>query len=260
MTLTPETLLPYHAGDLSPDAAARIEAQLAADPQAQALLAAWQAQDAALAALYRPIADEPVPMRLTAVLQRAEAQGRPTAPRPAAPWRGRVALAAVLMLGIGLGGGLGWGLRGALPAATPGADPALAALAAHDTFAVEVVHPVEVPASDAAHLTAWLSKRLGHPIHAPDFAASGFRLMGGRVVPAEGGTAALFLYEDAAGQRITLYVAPEGSPRETAFRFVERGATQGFWWTDAALSYAVIGTLPRDQLRLIAVEAYRQLI
>lgn len=254
MTLTTEALLQYHAGELSPEAAARLETLLAGDPAAQALLADWRAQDAALAALYLPVAAEPVPVRLTALIRRAESD----APRRhAGPLRPLLAAAAVLLLGIGLG----WGLRGALPgAAVTPADPALAALAAHDTFAVEVAHPVEVPASDAAHLTGWLSKRLGHAIKAPDFAASGFRLIGGRILPADAGTAALFMYEDAGGQRLTLYVAPEGTARETAFRFVERGQTQGFWWTDQALSYAVIGGLPRETLRLIAVEAYRQLI
>ena len=84
--------------------------------------------------------------------------------------------------------------------------------------------------------------------------------MGGRIVPSETGTAALYMYENTKGQRITLYIAPRGASKTTAFQFAEMGATQTFYWTDRDLSYAVVGTVPRDVLRAIAVDAYDQLI
>ena len=45
----------------------------------------------------------------------------------------------------------------------------------------------------------WLSKRLGRPLVVPDLAAVGFRLMGGRLLPAEDGPAAQFMYETGKG-------------------------------------------------------------
>jgi len=240
-------LLAYFESALPADEAAALAALLPADPEAQAQLAAWERQNAAIRALYGPVADEPVPDRLHAVL-------RQTPRRRPAPLLQAAAVAGLLAIGAS-GGWLAADLRPTAPRTM-----AEAALSAHRTYVVEVAHPVEVGAQDAQHLTAWVSKRLGHPIAAPDFAAQGFRLMGGRVLPGETGAAAMFMYENDTGHRITLYVAPENTKAETAFQFFEEGGTQSFYWVDAGLSYAVTGDIPREALRRIAVAAYDQLI
>ena len=258
--LSDDLLLAYHAAALAPEARDDVARRLAGDDAARRRLADWAAQDTALAAAYGPVADELVPERLAALV--AAARRTPTAPRRA-PGRARslarilAPVAAALAL-LALGAAGGWLAH--RPAAPTAETFARAATEAYRTYAVEVVHPVEVPASNAAHLTGWLSKRLGHPIHAPAFDRLGFRLMGGRVLPGETGAAAQFMYEDAAGKRITLYVAPKGGGGDTAFRFFHSGATRGFWWIDGALSYALVGDIGRDALRRIAVAAYDQLI
>lgn len=259
-----ELLLAYHAGELGPEEAEALAQRIAQDAEATATLAAWDAQDAALARLSAPIAAEPVPERLLAVLRRAEELPAPPALLPAVPWR-RLA-ASVALLGLGLAAG--WLLRGAeAPGAVVagGESLALAALSAHDTYVVEVAHPVEVAASEGAHLTGWISRRLGHEIRPPDFLAQGFVLLGGRILPSApdaSGTApaALFMYENGLGQRLTLYVAPQGPGVETAFRFHEEGETRSFYWTDRDLSYAIVGDIPRETLRAMATLAYQQLI
>lgn len=251
--LTDETLLAYAAGALPEDERARIALRVAADPEAQGRLADWARQDAALSALYNPVAEEPLPARFTALLAAARAP-RPRRPLVTALFR---LAAAVALLAVGATGG--WLAHGTAPANVEQALT-LAAATAHETYIVEAVHPVEVPASNAAHLTTWISKRLGHPIHAPDFASAGFTLMGGRVLPAPTGTAALFMYVNAKGERMTLYVAPKGSAKDTAFRFFEADGTQGFWWVDTDLCYAITGTFPRDTLRRVAAMAYDQLL
>ncbi|MBW6506303.1 MAG: hypothetical protein K0B00_06060 [Rhodobacteraceae bacterium] len=225
------------------------------DATASATLAEWDRQDAALAALYGPIAAEPLPATMRAALDhavRAEA-----APRDAWPPRARIAAALAL---VALGAAGGWGAA-QLPSAGSATQTAAvyAAIRAHQTFVGEVTHPVEVKADQAEHLTRWLSKRLGHQINAPDFAAFGFVLIGGRILPADPGTAAVFMYENATGQRITLYAAPGDGSNTTAFRFVEAEATQGFWWVDGSLRYAVVGEVPREALRALATAAWEQL-
>lgn len=247
-----EDLLAWHASALDADQRDTLAARLSGDPVAQATLAEWRRQDAALGALYGPRAEEPPPARLTALIATARA-ARPTPRALSRPAAWAAALAFVL-----LGAGLGWGTRGLIT--PPETDAATAAARAFQTYVVEVAHPVEVPASDAVHLTKWVSRRLGHDIHAPDFASAGFTLMGGRVLPSATGAAALFLYQDAAGQRLALYVAPATQGDDTAFRFFNTDGTQGFWWLDRDLCYAVTGTLPRDMLRRIAVMAYDQLL
>ncbi len=251
-----EDLLRFHAGEMTGFERAAFSARLGNDAEAQAQLAEWRRQDERLRALYDPVAEEPLPPSLRAMLDEARAEDR-------AGLRRRIAgplrfAAAVALLAIGGVGGFTLArLDGAGPAQVRVAD---AALAAYTTYVTEVAHPVEVAASESAHLTQWLSKRLGHPIAPPDFASAGFRLMGGRLLPSEVGPAALFMYEDDFGHRVTLYVAPGEGSGDTAFRFAESPGAQSFYWIDGDLSYAVTGDIPRDALRAIAVAAYDQLI
>ncbi|MEZ5721339.1 MAG: anti-sigma factor [Paracoccaceae bacterium] len=241
-----EKLLAWHHGELAPDEAHALEQALADDPVAQALLEEWRAQDAALGALLTPVADEPVTPSLAQAV------------KPRGP--GRLLQAAALAGVLLLGAAGGWTAARLTPGAVPAPDLAANAIAAHETYVVEVVHPVEVTADEAEHLVGWIAKRLGHEISPPDFAAQGFRLMGGRILPGDGATAALFMYENDFGRRISLYVLPTPAGGETAFRFAEEDGMQSFWWIDEGLSCAIVGDVPRETLRAIALDAYHQLI
>lgn len=251
--ISEEDLLRFHSGGMEEGEKAALAARLATDAAARALLAEWDRQDAALRDAFDAPLAEPVPAPLRRMLGAAREEDR-------APLRGLTLprrLAASMLLAVGATGGY---LLGRADAPRP--EPAKFvqdALSAYATYAVEVAHPVEVEAARADHLTKWLSKRLGQPIRAPDFAAAGFRLMGGRLLPSDAGPAALFMYEDDLGRRVTLYVTPGAEGGETAFRFIEQGETQSFYWIDGTLSCAVTGNIPRDLLRQIAVAAYDQL-
>ena len=72
------------------------------------------------------------------------------------------------------------------------------AIAAHRIYVSERLHPVEVPAEQEAHLVQWLSRRVGKPLTAPNLKPQGYRLIGGRLLPAGGEAAALFMYENRA--------------------------------------------------------------
>jgi anti-sigma factor RsiW len=233
------------------DARRKLARLAADDPGLAGKLAEWDRQDVALRTLYGPVADEPVPPRLRAIT------ARPAPARLMPRWLPQLA-AAVLLLAFGAMAG--WTASRVL--APQPAQMALAndALRAHSTFVVEVAHPVEVLASDEAHLVNWLSKRVGQKINPPDLARFGFRLLGGRIVPQAQGVAAQLMYEDASGKRLTLFVAREPGSNETAFRFVEGGKANGFWWIDEGLGCAVFADLPREVLRSISVVAYEQLI
>ena len=80
------------------------------------------------------------------------------------------------------------------------------AITAHTIYAAEQRHAVEVGADDKDHLLGWLSKRLGVTLIAPDLTADGFQLVGGRLLPAGHTSAAMLLYEDTNGNRISIYV------------------------------------------------------
>jgi len=252
MTLDEDTLLRFRHGALSPADAERVARQLAEDAGARALLAEWDRQDATLGLLFDPVAAEPLPDALRQRLRAAERQ-------TAAPLgRGMRQLAAALVL-LAAGGAIGWGAA-RWQAPDPGTEAfADAALRAYATYTVEVVHPVEVAGTDTAHLSTWMTKRLGHKITPPDLAAEGLTLLGGRILPDASGVAALLMYEDGSGRRITLFVLPTAEGSDTPLRFAAQDGTNSFFWIDGNLSCAITGELPRETLRAIARAAYDQL-
>jgi anti-sigma factor RsiW len=131
---------------------------------------------------------------------------------------------------------------------------------AHVVYSAEVLHPVEVGADQEAHLVKWLSKRLGNEVRPPDLNQAGFQLVGGRLLPGSDGPAAQFMYQDAKGLRLTLYVrthAPDA--RDTAFRYEKSDRVGVFYWVDGPLGYALSGELDRARLLDVAKLVYHQL-
>ncbi len=237
----------YVDNRLPPERAAAVAAYLAEYPAEAERVEAWRRQAEALRALYDPVLNEPVPARL---LQ---------SPRPfrLAPWLTRTAAAVALVLAGGVGG---WLWRGHEDAKVrPTLTLAREATTAHLVYAPEVRHPVEVTVREQAHLVAWLSKRLGKPVRAPNLADAGFALMGGRLLPASEGLACQFMYENAQGQRVTLYIRSGNVGGPTAFRFMSEGKAQGFYWIDGPLGYALIGEIEREPLLTLARLVYQQL-
>jgi anti-sigma factor RsiW len=131
---------------------------------------------------------------------------------------------------------------------------------AHAVYSPEIRHPVEVGAAEQEHLVNWLSKRLGAKLRAPLLTAEGFDLVGGRLLPGPGGAVAQFMYQDAKGKRLTLYVSRiEGVQRDTAFRFSQEEKVAVFYWIDGTLGYALSGDLAKPQLLDVATTVYKQL-
>ena len=225
-----------------------VEAYLAANPEEAARIAAYAAHKEALHGLYDPVLDEPLPEAMVAVRRRRT---------PAvAVLRAAAALALLVV-----GGVAGWWLHDALPqdaAATAGF--VRQATIAHAVYTPEVRHPVEVTADEEAHLVKWLSKRLGAPLEAPSLREIGYSLVGGRLLPASEGPAALFMYESERGERMTLYVQSPGKDvPETAFRYEHEGGIGVFYWIDRPLSYAISGEMDRPSLLRLAEAVYDRL-
>ncbi|MBN9672069.1 anti-sigma factor family protein [Roseibium aggregatum] len=152
------------------------------------------------------------------------------------------AIAAALLIGVFAG----WTLK---PVTQPPARAAFLsdALAAHRTFAVEVVHPVEVAAEDERHLATWLGNRLNRPFHIPDLRVAGLTLMGGRLLPGAADPAAQLMYDDADGKRVTVYLRRDADG-EAKFQFAKSGPEQAFFWSNNGFTYAVTGDLSRQKL------------
>lgn len=237
----------YVDGRLPSSQRAAVEARLQGDAEAMARVAAYREQNRLLRAALEPMLAQPVPDRLSRYRLRPRANTR---------WR-YGAMAASLLLA----GAVGWFLRGQLQPAPAGLAQGLVqrAAQAHLVYAPEVLHPVEVGAAQEPHLVQWLSKRLGKPLRAPQLGSLGFQLVGGRLLPGERRPAAQFMYQDANGRRLTLYVAVSGeSSRETAFRYAEDGGISTFYWVDEGVGYALAGQLERERLLPVAQAVYRQ--
>lgn len=242
-------------GRLAPERAAAVDAFLAETPERAVLIDAERRDRDSLRDRLAPIAAEPIPSRLrVANIIAARRRRRLGALRIAA------AAAVVFALGLGSGTLLGRRLDGA---GTTMRAPAYAtvaeeASAAHRTFVVEVAHPVEVDVGREAHLLGWLSKRLGRRIVAPDLTGFGWRLIGGRLLPAGTTAAAQLMYEDGGGKRLTLWVqAIDGEA--TAFRFRKDTTSSTFTWVDHGWGFAVTAPLDRDGLLPIAEAVYQRL-
>ncbi len=110
MTMNDDMLMAYLDGELDGEAHAAVETALAADPALRDRLEAQRRLRDRLAAHYGPVADEPVPERLRAMLESsddkivdfAEARARRTRP----VWQSFAAIAATLVLGLVIGRGL----------------------------------------------------------------------------------------------------------------------------------------------------------
>jgi anti-sigma factor RsiW len=253
----------YVDGRLDPLRQAAVEARLAGDPVLARQVHAWKAQRLALRDLNRDVLQRPVPAHLLEAAQMLDRRsGR------FAQWQrwGGIAASIVFAFVAGWAGHMQWQERAATVAAGSRADGQFVhqAVLAHSVYVPEVRHPVEVEAAQQQHLVQWLSKRLNRPLKLPSLVPSGYELVGGRLLPGEDGARAQFMYQNARGERVTLYVgAVDGAAGkdmgETAFRFTSEAGVASFYWVENGFGYAISGKLPRPSLLVLAEAVYRQI-
>ena len=241
---------------LDPVRLADVEAYIAAHPEVASRIAAYRQQRLRLRQAFaeavppRPEADRAL-MRLaeTHLLRR----------------RTRRLLAAVAMVAILVGGASGWMLHGlALPMLGDGQVVGIAALAdeasaAHLVFAADHKRPVEIDAAHADDLNRWLSSRLAHPVAAMDLARAGYRFMGGRLIATDHGPAALFMYDDDKGTRLSLLVRPmEKADMEAPMQPVEANGVGCYAWARHGMGFSLAGDTTEAKLEQAAAELHRQ--
>ena len=232
-------------GQLDPDEQAMLDRVLAENPERARQFADLQT----LSGLIGQGVPDPSSDRLQTIYQQASAPVTPL-------WR---IAATIAVFCVGLGAGY------MVPRSGDTEPLALAAFAehsraAHALYVSEVLHPVEVAATEKDHLQVWLSNRLGAPVIAPRLGASGISLIGGRLLPAGDRASALFMYENATGDRISL-MATHGAPEaDQSFRFAETDGVLTIFWQDGPWQYSLVGTLERTHLGDIARDIHGQLI
>ncbi|MDR6739037.1 MAG: anti-sigma factor [Herbaspirillum sp.] len=267
-----EDLHAYTDGQLPAARASEMAAWLEQDPAHAGDLhrvRAWRAQNRALHAHYDPVLEEPLPPRLAAAVLAGAGEPhrrRDEAGEGAANGRFWWRYAAMLLLTLAgaTGGWLAHDLSGGGRAGTLASAPVMLArqaAVAHTVFSADLRRPVEVGADQEQALVTWLSRRLGVNVRAPKLAPLGYDLIGGRLLPGQSGPVAQFMYQDAAGQRLTLYVSHDQVQNsETGFRFAQEGKVNVFYWIDGQFGYALSGGVARAELSRIASSVYEQLV
>ena len=243
--VTEDELHAYVDNELPAERRGDVEAWLAAHPDDAERVRSWQSMAEILHGRYDAVANEPVPKRLE--LERLERQPR--------KWF-YGAIAATLVAFVA-GGGTGWLAHGAAASPSVFQNFTLDALDAHRLYVVEVRHPVEVPGNERAHLQAWLTKRCGWDVRAPELDATGLKLVGGRLLPGPTGPASFLMYESASGERFTIYTA-RAAAETTQMRYARQDNDGALFWAERGVAYVVSGSSDRERLTQVARLVYDQ--
>ena len=244
--VTEDELHAYVDNELPTERRSDVEAWLATHPDDAARVQSWRTMAEALHARYDAVADEAVPKRLE--IERLEQQPR--------KWiYGAVAATLVAFIA---GGGVGWMAHGAVASPSAFQNMTVDALDAHRLYVVEVRHPVEVPGSERAHLQQWLTKRCGWTVRAPELDATGLKLVGGRLLPGPTGPASFLMYENASGERFTLY-ASRAKTETAQMRYTAAENSGAMYWSEASVGYVLSGPTDKDRLHQVARLVYDQM-
>lgn len=231
-----------------------VEQYLAHSPNDAGRIAAYARQREALRAALEEDDAQPLPPELN-LARLVEDRLR----RRRAPWQ--IAAGLLLVLGIGAAGGWLLGRPG-----NAGRDAVAMALlenqavATHTVYTADPRRPVELGAADKDHMSAWLSNRLRRHVVPPDLSGLGYSLVGGRLLATEhGGAAALFVYEDASGTRLSVLMRPMALDLRATRTEMRRGDVNLCAWIAKGMGYAVTAALPDRDLdqasRTIAADA-----
>lgn len=237
---TEHELHAYVDDRLEPGRRAQVAAWLAANPQEAARIEAWRSDARRLRAALAGLGEQPSDPALDlAPLRRQLRQHR----------QRRLASAAVLLLTLGLGALGGWQVRDAALQAYE--QPMADAVQAHRLFAD--AGTLDIQARDPARLQAWLGRHFNRVGQLPDLAGYGLQPVGARLLSNEAGPAALLVFEDRSGQRISLFLRSPGKhfERMPSGQRTE-GQLEARYWSHGDYNFALVSDARDgrgDQLR-----------
>jgi anti-sigma factor RsiW len=242
-----DRLQAYVDGQLDPDAQEAVEIYLENNPDEASRIHAYAAHREGLRNALSPYTGV-APSRGLSISQLVKQR------RAAryAPWR----LVATIALTLCVGGGAGWMLRGVAMADDRGNSIAALtqeALINHVVYTADYGHPVEMVSNQTDGLVRWLSGRLSRQLRVPDLEQAGYHLMGGRLLATDRGPAALLMYDDDRGTRLTVFARPTTMPhQDTPTEAVGAQPVTGYAWICGGLGYVVLGTVEAQALRSLA--------
>ncbi|MCX2901370.1 anti-sigma factor family protein [Pseudomonas mandelii] len=207
-----------------------VQTYLTNNPQAAATVRAWQQDAEQLRASLSGALQQPTNAQLApaAIRQRLQRQSRR-----------HLASAAVLLLAVSVGGFSGWQAREMTLLST--AAPMTDALQAYRLIAQQGLLPADFKVGEQGDMQAWLDRYFTQANRLPDLADAGFKPVSGRLLSTEQGPAAMVVYENPNGQKISFYVRPPG-PKNFLLPRGSRtdGELQAEYWSGAGYNYAMV--------------------
>ena len=67
------------------------------------------------------------------------------------------------------------------------------------------------------------------------------------------------MYENAAAERLTVYITAALPDGADAYEFVTRSGLDAFYWANGAITCTVVGNLPDADMQTVARKVYQQL-
>lgn len=213
---------------LEPARRREVELYLAAHPEQAARVEGWRADARLLRTALAGLAEQPANPRLDPAAVRRGVRQR---------HRRQWASAAMLLVALGVGGMGGWQARESSLLA--GTAPMADAVQAHRLFAQS--GKLDLDVQRPGQLQAWLGEHFGQVGQLPDLSTYGFTPVGARLLSNEQGPAALLLFQDANGERVSLFLRSPGEhyARMPSGERVD-GELQARYWSQGAYNYALV--------------------
>lgn len=208
-----------------------LDTWLATHPEAAAQVRAWQQDAQQLRAALGNALQLPANPELDPALirQRLKRQSRR-----------HLASAAVLLIAVSIGGFSGWQAR-EMTLVRPSLLPMTDALQAYRLIAQQGMLPADYKVDTDGDMQRWLDRYFTQASRLPDLKAAGFEPVSGRLLSTDEGPAAMVMYEDRSGHKVSFYVRPPG-PKNT---FLPRGSRsdgdlQADYWSGGGYNYAMV--------------------
>ncbi|MDI2590897.1 anti-sigma factor [Pseudomonas sp. N3-W] len=207
-----------------------VETFLTANPETAAQVRGWQQDAQQLRAALSGALQQPANPDLDPAIIRQRLKSR--------SYR-HFASAAVLLIAVSVGGLSGWQAREmTLVSASP---PMTDAMQAYRLFAQEGILPADYKVSDDGDMQGWLDRYFTQANRLPDLSNAGYKPVSGRLLSTEQGPAAMVMYQDPSGHKISFYVRPPG-PKNNLLPRGSRsdGELQAEYWSGPGYNYAMV--------------------
>ena len=208
-----------------------LETWLASHPDEAAQVRGWQQDAQQLRAALSGALQQPANPALDPPMIRLRRQRQS---------RRHLASAAVLLIAVSVGGFSGWQAR-EMTLVRASALPMTDALQAYRLIAQQGMLPADYKVEGAGDMQRWLDRYFTQVSRLPDLTAAGFEPVSGRLLSTDEGPAAMVMYQDASGHKVSFYVRPPG-PKNT---FLPRGRRsdgdlQADYWSGGGYNYAMV--------------------